>query len=644
MRFPIRPWAALPPVLLSAFPLYAQVAPDPSGPGTFNSAQIAPDASSGSASETPVGTLPPVVVTATRQAERADALLADVTVIDQAQIRRNLGDTVADLLARQPGIQMSRSGGPYTASSIYIRGANSDQMLVLVDGVPVTSLDPSGSALPEMSLADVDHIEIVRGPASTLYGANAVGGVIQIFTKQGAQGVHVDAFAGYGTHDTRQANAGLSAGGQQWRLRVDGFYAGAKSFPAQAGGANHDADADPYRNDGGSASFALLPVAGHELGISYRENSGLTHYGSGNVPPDGTFDYRMTYRNSVWQVYSKDHIASFWNSTLRYGQSSGAETSFSDYDPAVSTLGVTNRLLSWQNDLTLPAHWGRLLVALEHQQQQGSSDDGLQGGSGMNVNSALLGWTGGLGANSWQLNARYDDNSVYGSKATYSAAYGYQIATEWRARASYGTAFKAPTLYQLYAPLYGNPALRPETSTNREIGLTWERGGQSASATWYLNRVNHMIDWECSTADCYTGAYENVDRAKLQGVTLTYDGRFGTWRVHAAYDWLQALDANTGLLLGRRARNTASLALSRRWGAWTAGVQGQFVGARYDSNSDTARLGGYSLINLTLRYAVNRTVAVEGRIDNLFNKRYELAQGYNTPGITIFAGVRYTPL
>jgi vitamin B12 transporter len=630
MRFHLRPWAgavAALPVVLSAFPLYAQTAPD---------APADPDA--------PQGTLPPVVVTATRQAERADALLSDVTVIDQAEIQRNLGGTVADLLGRQPGIQMARSGGPFTAASLYIRGANSDQTLVLVDGVPVTSLDPSGSALPQMALADVDHIEIVRGPASTLYGANALGGVIQIFTKKGApDGVHVDAFAGYGTHATRQGNVGLSAGGQQWRLRVDGFYTGAKSIPAQAGGTNHDARADPYRNDGGSVSFALLPAAGHELGISYRENSGLTHYSSGNVPPDGTFDDRMSYRNSVWQVYAKDRLTSFWHSTLRYGESSGSETSIDDYSPTGSTLAVTNRQLGWQNDLDLPAHWGRLLVAFEHLQQQGASSDGLASGSGMDNNSALAGWTDSYGPHSWQLNARFDDNSVYGSKATYSAAYGYQIAPEWRARASYGTAFKAPTLYQLYAPFYGNAALRPEVSANREIGLTWERGGQSASATWYLNHVSHMIDWVCSTADCYDGAYQNVDRAKLQGLTLAYDGRFGPWSVHAGYDWLQAIDANTGLLLGRRARNRAALALTRHWGPWTAGVEGQFVGARYDTNTDAVRLGGYSLINLTLHYAIDKTVALEGRIDNLFNKHYELAQGYNTPGVMVFVGVRYTP-
>ena len=627
MGFPIRPWAGLLPVLLSAFPLYAQVAPG---------APAAPDA--------PQGTLPPVVVTATRQAERADALLADVTVIDQDEIQRHLGGTVADLLARQPGIQMSRSGGPFTATSIFIRGANSDQTLVLVDGVPVTSLDPSGTSLPYLSLADVDHIEIVRGPVSALYGANAMAGAIQIFTKKGVTGVHVDAFAGYGTYHTQRENVGISAGGDLWRLRADGFYTASHSIPSQAGGTNHDALPDPYRNGGGSVSLALLPAEGHELGLSYREGTGQVHYGSGNVPPDGTYDYRESFRNSQWQVYAKNRITSFWNSTLRYGQSRDKETYFADYyPPEGSALGVTNRQLSWQNDLELPARWGRLLVAFERLDQHASGDEGLDSGDRMGNNSALIGWTDKIGAHNWQLNARYDDNSVYGGKATYAAAYGYQIAPEWRARASYGTAFKAPTLYQLYAPYFGNAALRPEVSTNREIGLTWERGGQSASATWYLNRVNHMIDWVCSTADCYVGAYQNVNRARLQGVTLAYDGRFGLWSVHATYDWLQALDENTGLLLGRRARNKASLALTRQWGAWTAGVEGQLVGARYDNNANTTRLGGYSLVNLTLRYAVNQTLAIEGRIDNLFNKHYELAQGYNTPGFMIFAGARYTP-
>ena len=619
MRFHIRPWAAMPPAVLFAFPLYAQMAP-------------------GASDQPPPGMLAPVVVTATRQAERADALLSDVTVIDQDEIQRNLGGTVAELLMRQPGLQVSRTGGPFTAAGIYVRGANSDQTLVLVDGIPVTSLSPAGSALPEMSLADVAHIEIVRGPASTLYGANAVGGVIQIFTKKGAPGVRVDAFAGYGTHATRQSSVGLSAGGEQWRLRVDGFYTASNGFPAQSGGTNRDAWDHPYRNDGGSVAFAFLPATGHELGVSYRENAGLTHYGSGNVPPESTFDNRMSYRNSVWQAYAKDRITPFWHSTLRFGQSRGTETSFGDWSPGGSRLGITIGQLGWQNDFDLPARWGRLLLALEHQQQRASSSDGLESGGRMNNNSALAGWSGSLGAHSWQLNARFDDNSVYGGKATYLAAYGYQIASEWRARASYGTAFKAPTLYQLNAPYFGNPALRPETSTNREIGLTWERGSQSASLTWFLNRVSHVIDWSPVTM-----VYENVNRARLQGVTLAYDGRFGAWGVHAAYDWLQAVDENTGLLLGRRPRNKAALALTRQWGQWTAGVEGLAVGPRYDNHANTVRLGGYGLLNLTLRYAVNPTVAIEGRVDNLFNKHYELARGYNTPGFTVFVGARYTP-
>jgi len=648
MRFRIRPWAAVLPIVLPAFPLYAQTAESAASAPVAAAAPASSDASAAAAAPQAQSSLPEVVVTASRQAEPANALLADVTVIDQDEIQRNIGNTVADVLARQPGLQVSRSGGPFTATSVFIRGANADQMLVLVDGVPVTSLDPSGASLPYLSLTDVDHIEIVRGPASALYGANALGGVIQIFTKKGAPGVHVDAFAGYGTHHTQQENVGISAGNERWRLRADGFYTASHSIPAQAGGTNHDALPDPYRNSGGSASVALLPAAGHELGLSYREGTGQVHSSSGNVPPDGTYDYRESFHNTQWQVYAKDRITSFWNSTLRYGQSQDKETYFADYNPPEgSVLGVINRQLSWQNDFNLPTRgglpWGHLLVAFERLEQQAGGNEGLDGSDHMGNNSALIGWTDKIGPHSWQLNARYDDNTIYGSRSTYAMAYGYQISSEWRARASYGTAFKAPTLYQLYAPYYGNTALRPETSTNRELGLVWERGGQSVSATWYLNRVSHMIDFECNTADCFSGAYKNIDRARLQGVTLVYDGRMGLWTLHAAYDWLKATDENTGLLLGRRARNKVTLAITRRWHAWQLGVEGQFVGARYDTNTDAVRLGGYSLINLTLRYAINQTVAVEGRIDNMLNKHYELAQGYNTPGFTVFVGVRYTP-
>jgi len=611
----LKPWAALPPLLLCAVSAHAQQ------------------------------TLDPVVVTATRQETRESDLLADVTVIDRAQIERSAGTTVADLLSRQPGIQITRSGGMGTAAGLFVRGANADQTKVLVDGIPINSLDAYGSSLRDLPLDQIERIEILRGPASTLYGADALGGVIQVITRQGEPGLRAEAFAGYGTQDTFQSSAAVSAGEAQWRLRFEGNRMSTRGISARTHASNYDADRDGYENTGGAFSLAVLPVEGHEVGFSYRQNDGRSHYDGGFPLADGDFNNRTDFRNAQWRLYAKNRLASFWNSTLQYGQATDRQIDYSAWQPEGSRWQTENRQVSWQNDVDLPL--GRLLLAAERLEQHAAPSNTFVGHDSVGTNSALAGWTANWGRHRWQLNARRDNHSAFGGKTTYAVAYGYQITSEWRAHASYGTAFKAPSLGQLYNPSWGgNANLKPEQARNREFGIVWERGAHSASATYYQNRVRDLISWAPDFSLPFGGQLENVNRAKLEGVTLAYAGRFGDWRLRASYDWLDAIDQDTGLRLGRRARNKGVAGVSHVWGPAEAGVEWVGVGSRYDGtngNDPSTRLGGYSLVNLTARYAISKSLSVEGRIDNLFDKDYELAQGYGTPGITAFVGIRYAP-
>jgi vitamin B12 transporter len=591
--------------------------------------------------------LDPVVVTATRQATRESDLLADVTVISHKEIEKHAGDSIIDLLAEQPGIQMNRNGGAGQSSSLYIRGANSNQTKILVDGVPINSLDASGSALRYLTLDNIDHIEILRGPASTLYGADAIGGVIQIFTRQPEPGLHFDSFLGYGTQNTLRANAGLSVGQEKWRARVEANRMSTDGIPAETGGLNQDAKPDGYTNTGGSVAFTLLPAAGHELGVSFRQNQGRAHYSSGytaatdsSYSTDSAFDYYTDFTTSQARLYSKDQLTSFWKSTLQYGQSLDWQKFYSVWSPQGQFLQTINKQLSWQNDVDLPL--GKMLIALEHDGQKASSDASqpLTAGSYISNNSALLGWTANWGKNRWQINGRHDANSIYGDKNTYSASYGYQLTPQWRAQASYGTAFKAPTLYQLYIPFYGNANLQPELSHNREVSLVWEREEQTASLTYYRNNVSNLINY-VPTDSFGDGQYQNVGQATLQGATLSYKGRFGDWRVRGSYDWLDAVNHDSGKLLPLRARNTGTLGVSHIWGAFEAGVDVVMVGSRYNDVQQTARLGGYTLVNLTARYQVSKALSIQAGIDNVFDRQYTQVLGYNAPGVTAFVGIRY---
>ena len=250
----------------------------------------------------------------------------------------------------------------------------------------------------------------------------------------------------------------------------------------------------------------------------------------------------------------------------------------------------------------------------------------------------IAGWSANHGNHRWQLSARQDDHSEFGGQKTYALAYGYQLTDALRAQASYGTAFKAPSLYQLFSSWYGNANLKPEEAKNREAALIWELGNQSVSATWYLNKVENLIDYSFASK-----TYENISSSRLEGVTLSYTGQFSEWSVRAAYDWLDARNEDTGQRLGRRARDKATLAVTRQWGAWKTGAEWVGVGPRFNTNTETGEMGGYGLVNLTARYAINTELAIEGRINNLFDKNYETVSGYNTAGFNAFIGLRYQP-
>ena len=584
----------------------------------------------------------PVVVTATRQAVGVTELLSDVTVIDQAQIQRNGAGSIADLLARQPGMQIASNGGPGTVSSFYIRGANSEQTKVLVDGLPINSIDASGSPLRFISLSDVERIEILRGPAATLYGADALGGVIQIFTKRGQKGVKAEGFVGLGTNDTVKSSVRLSGGNELWRFSLQSSHDASDGFSVMRGASLRDADRDGYRNTGTAASLSFLPADGHEVGLSYRRNKGKVELDSwmGN----GDYDDRSYFETDQWQVFAKNRILNGWRSTVQYGETSDDQTSYS-WDSwltppgeVVDVLTTRNKHLSWQNDVTLPL--GTALFAVERNEQKAGPADNFVQKPAISNNALLGGWSAHAGGHSWQLNARLDDHSQFGEQSTYGLAYGYQLSEAWRVRMSTGTSFKAPTPYQLYTSYYGvgNIDLQPGEARNREVAVVWERHGHTASATYYLNKVHNLIG-----GDPVTWQYINVNRARLEGVTLAYSGQVDAWHFNASYDWLNAVNEKTGDRLGRRARHKALLAVQRNWDAGHLGLEWVSVGKRFDTNSETQEMGGYGLLNLTGRYVVTPTLAVEARLDNLLDKRYETAKGFGTPRMGAFVGLRYTP-
>jgi len=578
--------------------------------------------------------LDPIVVTASRTPQPLLEIVADVTVIDAEELARSGAVDLAALLARQPGVEMVRNGGPGATSGVFLRGANAAQTLVLIDGVRVASASSGATALEAIPLAQIERIEILRGPASSLYGADAIGGVIQIFTRKGEPGVHAHASASYGTFDTSTAAAGISGGGASARGSLQLAARRSDGFNAIVNPANfsYDPDRDGYRDASITASGALDYAAGQRLSLDYFRSRLDNQFDGGDA-----FDDRTVTTLESWQIASANRPAAAWLSRLSAAE--GHDRSVSKTGSGEFPFETRQRQYAWQNDLTLPA--GALTVALERREERVASDAGFPVTS-RDTNAITAIYRIDAGAHAVQANVRHDDSTQFGGRTTGALAWGYRVAPGWRLSASAGTAFKAPTFNDLYFPGFSNPGLEPETSRNVEAGLHWTaRAGEAAwqaHAVVFHNRVDDLIVFGCN-ADSICRP-DNVARATLRGVTLHGDYAWRDTLLRASVDLQSPTDAQ-GRLLPRRARRHGALTLAQTLGS--VRVVGELVASseRFDDAENERRLGGYAIVNVALEWLVAPSTTLFIRADNLLDRHYELAADFATGGAQVTGGVRW---
>lgn len=593
--------------------------------------------------------LDPVIVTATRYPTRVAETLADVTVITREDIERSARLTLPELLRGLPGLQVTATGGPGQVSGVFIRGANTGQTLVLVDGMRLASATVGTTAIEHLPLDQIERIEIVRGPASSLYGADAVGGVIQIFTRRGSGEPRVNASAGYGSYGTFIGSAGFAgqSGATRYQLRLG--YASSDAFSAIANPQNlaYNPDDDGYTNRNVTASVSHQFHERLEAGVSFFRTNAKTHYDGVTFDPFfnpiTAFDFKNRQELQTLAAHARARVTDAWSSTLRVGQSRDA-LSIHGLDgftntPTTDAVTTTQNQAIWQNDIATGL--GRFLAAAEWRRDgvSGTTDYAV---SRRTVWSVLGGWTGGFGPASFQANVRYDDNSQFGGKTTGSAAAGYELAPGWRVTAAAGTAFKAPSFNDLYFPFFGNPDLKPEKSRNVEAGLRYERGAARASIVAYRNAVTDLITIVCDPffISC---APQNVGEALLRGVTLAGGTDLAGWTVAASVDIARSENEATGKLLPLRAKEYGALRVGRAFGAARFSVELLGVGRRYADAANTMPLAGYGLVNLYGEYGFARDWALFAKLVNLFDRDYEIVKDYGTAGRSVFLGVRFSP-
>lgn len=568
-----------------------------------------------------------IVVTATRTPTPVRELLNDISVITQEDIQRSGQTSLPELLRSQPGIEFTANGGAGTSSSVFIRGANANHTLVLIDGMRINSATTGTTALEKIPLGQIERIEVLRGPGSHLYGSEAIGGVIQIFTKSGGAtpGFHLG--GGTGSRGLYQVNAGGNGKLGDVSFNLEVANEGTDSFSAIGDPASptYNPDTDPYRNTSANAKLSYRPNDQHELGAT-----GFYSNGKGHFDGSRTYDSRNNQTLAAYGLYSRDRFLPAWQSQLQIGRS------FDDSRSLTSTTWTKFRTdqdqVSWQNDLEADA--GRFTLGTEHNWQRVTSTTSYTV-SKRAVHSYFAGYQGRFGVHSIQLNARNDDNSQFGSHATGSAAYGYQFTNAWRANASIGTAFRAPTFNELYYPNYGISTLRPERAVNKEMGLHYDHAARHVSLVYYDNRISDLIN--------SGSVVSQTQLAHITGATLSYNGRVEKFNIRASTTWQRPIDQSNGSLLLRRAKQTATAGIDRSFGPWSTGMDVIASGYRYDKANNVNRLGGYTVFNLYSGYTYSKYLDFVARLNNVFDKQYELAQTYNTPDRNFFIGFDYHP-
>lgn len=582
-----------------------------------------------------------IVVTATRIEQPLNKTLSSTTVITKEDIKNSQATDVATILRSVAGVEISQNGGTGKSAAVFMRGSNSTQVLVLLDGVRINSATYGTTSIEQLMLDQIERIEVVRGNVSSLYGSDAIGGVIQIFTKHGHGAPAFNVSEGVGSHGTQRLAAGLggSVEGNDFNIQASRFNTeGVSSMNPAIKPKNINPDNDGYDNTSVSANVRHAFNADHSLSASIFNSQGSNQYDSASGLPTDINNNEV--RVSKSSLTSDNRLSETWQSKIQLAQGSDTYQDFKNGAPVAngSIYKTTNQQLSWQNTLRIDEEKS-FLAGVESLGQKVSSD--VQPGytqTERTVNSLFVGYTGNYGAHQLQTNLRHDNNSQYGTANTGLLGYGYAFNQAWRATASYSTAFRAPTFNELYYPGYGNTALRPEHSQHTEAGLHYVENAHNVSLVWFDNRTRDLISAVLVDPATYKYQAQNVNEARVDGVELSYAVQLADTGVKVAATTQTPRDLITGKALAGRANQHGSVGVTQKMGALQLGGEWQYSDSRI---SGVQTLEPYSVINFTAGYALNKELKLSLRADNLTNQNDSNVYGYNPLGRTLLVSMSY---
>jgi len=593
-----------------------------------------------------------VVVTATRTPIALVDSVAPVQVIGREEIERSQARSLPELLRGRAGIDLHNQGGPGKLTTMSIRGTETDHVLVLVDGVRMGTASAGLVMFHDLPVDQIDRIEIVRGPRSSLYGSEALGGVIQVFTRRDRGAIAPRFSAGIGSNRMREASAGIGGGDARGWFGVDAAYQrtdginacrGRGPDPAVPGdwGAGcwtDEPDRDGYRNR------SLTARGGVSLGESLALEGSLLR-----AEAENEYDGPATGSNESDNLQEAIGAALSWTPsqhvqlTLRAGRSRDeSDTYYRDGDAPrafVSAFDTRRDSASLQADFA-PAAGQALTLGIDWQDDHLDSTTDYDIG-GRDSTGVFAGYQGRFGAHRLQASVRHDDNEQFGGHATGSLGWGMDFERGLRVNAGYATGFRAPSFNELYFPFSGNPDLGPEKSKGLNLGLSQDLDGWNWALDAYQTRVDDLIG--------YNSMFELIqaDEARIRGAEFTLGTTLAEWDLALQLSHVDPRNrsegANHGNLLTRRARHTGRLDLDRAFGALRFGVTVNGAGHRFDDAANLVRLGGYATTDLRFEYAINPEWTLQARATNVFDRDYETIAWYNQPGREYGLTLRWRP-
>lgn len=590
------------------------------------------------------------LVTATRSESALEDTLAPASVFNREDIERLQAQDLNQVLAYVPGADLAQTGGYGSTASLYLRGTDSEHTLFLLDGQRFSSATLGTANFQFISPDHIERVEIVRGPRSSVYGSDAIGGVVQVFTKRGSEEPEAYVRLGAGSHNAYESSAGggfshngFHAAGNVSYFDTDGFDNYVDTTPPND-------DDDGYRNR--TVSFNLGYDVSDDLGV----NLNYLHAKSRNEH-DGTYNPEAPYSDNWIQTIqlsvNAQPVTDIWSMSINLGQSTDDSDNLDSFDDSEHTHFRTKReSADWINTFSI-GEPHTLIVGLETYEDEVSSTTIYTDASGNSVDSrynhaAFAVYQLNHSVIDLQLGARQDDNEEFGEHTTANASVGLHINEAHQIIASYGEGFKAPTFNDLYWPItaysFGNPDLESEESESYEVEVRGHYTQWQWALSVYQTKIENLIDWAPVDPTDPLSPYtpSNVDDVSIDGVELSSQATIAGLDIAATLSYTDATDDATGNQLTNRAKKSATLIVDKHFERWSVGSTLRAYSKRYGDISNSSSTPGYAVVDVYTRWAITEQFSAELKLNNIFDRDYQNREGYNQDDFNWFVSLKYS--